>query len=305
MIHVFGTICLDRVLRVPAFPRIGGYVEIEEELLLLGGEAANTANALKAWGAQLILTGNSLGSGVIEEQLVRLMQERGLPLDNLRLGTPGGDAKPPVCDIYVTPDGERTMFGRGFSDMDPAVDPESVPLQPGEWFTAEPNMGRAARAVAARAAEAGMKTYLMDFIRENEPIAEGSFWQASTDWAGSRNDTNTNLDWVRRWSDRYGCFTILTDGANGFVAGSPARPPRHFPAFPAPLIVDTTGGGDLFRAGMLYGLDQGWSVEKCLRTAAASGALACGTLGATTSVPKLSEIEALIAAYPQIAAEYA
>ena len=55
MIVVFGTVCLDRIMQVASLPPEGGYVEIERELLMLGGEAANTALALQTWGAQIEL----------------------------------------------------------------------------------------------------------------------------------------------------------------------------------------------------------------------------------------------------------
>lgn len=49
MVVVFGTVCLDRILRVARLPGHGGYVEIDDEVLMLGGEAANTALALQTW----------------------------------------------------------------------------------------------------------------------------------------------------------------------------------------------------------------------------------------------------------------
>lgn len=63
MIVVFGTVCLDKVRRVPALPRKGGYVEIESETSYLGGEAANTAVMLARWRADVVLAGNSIGAG--------------------------------------------------------------------------------------------------------------------------------------------------------------------------------------------------------------------------------------------------
>jgi sugar/nucleoside kinase (ribokinase family) len=301
MIHVFGTICIDRVRRVPALPSPGGYVEIESEVDMLGGEAANTANALRTWGFPVLLSGNSLGSGREAGVLRELLSAKGLTLEQcgrLRRG------RTPVCDIYVTPDGERTMFGKGFSDMRRTVNPAAIPLSRGEWFTAEPNMGDVAREVSRRALEAGMKVYLMDFVRDDDPIAEGSFWQSSTDWAGTRNNTQKNVQWVKKWVDRHGCFTILSDGPNGFVAGSPDMPARAYPPFPAPTIVDTTGAGDLFRAGMLYGLQNDWPIAQCLQFASAAGCLKCRVLGATGEVPTVEEIQRHIADHSHVSDHY-
>jgi sugar/nucleoside kinase (ribokinase family) len=58
-------------------------------------------------------------------------------------------------------------------------------------------------------------------------------------------------------------------------------------------VVDTTSAGDLFHAGCLYGLLQGWSAERSLRFAAAAAALACGVLGGRTSVPRLDAVRVL------------
>ncbi|HWA82203.1 MAG TPA: carbohydrate kinase family protein, partial [Fimbriimonadaceae bacterium] len=77
------------------------------------------------------------------------------------------------------------------------------------------------------------------------------------------------------------------------VFGSPEIAPTHIPAYSNDRVVDPTGSGDIFRAAMLYGLDSGWEIERCLRFASAAGSLACNYLGATAKVPTREEIEAL------------
>jgi len=300
MVVVFGTVCLDRIRRVPAMPAVGGYVEIESEVDLLGGEAANTALCLAAWGVPFALFANPLGADLEGERLIQLIEQKDLPLDGFHRTAP----RTPLCDIYVTPDGERTMVGTGFSEMGKHVSLDGLPLIPGEWFTAEPNFGPKARTAARKAIDAGMKTYLMDFIQEDDPVAEGSFWQSSTDWAGTKGDLPATLDWAKRWSGRFGCHTIVTDGPEGFVYSSPSSMGAIFPAFPCPRVLDSTGAGDTFRAGMLYGLEFGKPLHECLAHAAAAGCLACGYLGATSETPQLADVEALIKKNPDIVQFY-
>jgi sugar/nucleoside kinase (ribokinase family) len=299
---VFGTLCLDRLRRIPQLPGVGGYVEIEQESVHLGGEAANTAHALHAWGDPFVLTGNALGDDASGQQLRALMAAKGLA--STVAGTPPPLVRTPVCDVYLTPDGERTMFGLGFAAMEPTLSEDSLPLKPGAWFTAEPNMEHASRQAVRMAQTAGMRTYVMDFIRADDPITKDTVWQCSTDWAGHRNNVQRNLVWVQEFVDRHGCLAILSDGPNGLVAGSPDLPVRAYPPFPAPSVVDTTGAGDLFRAGMLHGLTRNWPLGRCLVFASAAGCLKCAYLGATTRVPTIEEIEAHIAAYPEIAKQY-
>jgi sugar/nucleoside kinase (ribokinase family) len=156
-------------------------------------------------------------------------------------------------------------------------------------------MLQSARSSLLLAHQAGMRIYTMDMVKEADPVPPGCYWQSSTDWAGVRGGAASNLAWLRAFVEKHDCFAILTDGAHGFVAGSRDFGIRHYAAFQVDRpAVDSTGAGDLFRAGMLFGLDQGWTIEHCLRFASAAGCFACRTLGATAQVPGVQEIEALV-----------
>lgn len=295
---------MDRLRRVASLPVAGGYVEIEDEQQLLGGEAANTANALSAWGDPVILAGNPLGISEDANLIRESLAARGLPLLEMAKTADNQATVTPVCDIYVTPDGDRTMFGRGFSSLEHHLNLDAMPWDGANWFTVEPNMEKASRQAARMAHARGLKLYLMDFIRPEDPISEGSFWQSSTDWAGHRHNVQRNVRWVRELVEQFGCFAVLSDGPNGFVAGSPSLPVQAYPPYPASIVVDTTGAGDLFRAGMLHGLDKGWEISDCLRFASAAGCLKCRTFGATTDVPTVNEIQRHIAENPEVSRQY-
>jgi len=58
--------------------------------------------------------------------------------------------------------------------------------------------------------------------------------------------------------------------------------------------VDTTGAGDVFRAGFIYALLRGDPPAALLRFAAAAGALSCTREGALGSGPTLEEVETLL-----------
>jgi sugar/nucleoside kinase (ribokinase family) len=60
------------------------------------------------------------------------------------------------------------------------------------------------------------------------------------------------------------------------------------PALPV-HVVDTTGAGDSFDAGFLYGYLHGWPLERSLRLACACGALSTRCAGGTDEQPTLSE----------------
>ncbi len=54
---------------------------------------------------------------------------------------------------------------------------------------------------------------------------------------------------------------------------------------------DTTGAGDAFQAGYIYGLLQCWPIAQRLRWASAVAALKCKGLGARSTLPSVNEVE--------------
>ncbi len=63
------------------------------------------------------------------------------------------------------------------------------------------------------------------------------------------------------------------------------------PALPVPGgCRDTTGAGDAFHAGFLYGMIQGEEIEGCMTLGSAVAALKCRALGARTALPFAAEL---------------
>lgn len=307
MILVYGTICLDRVRRIERFPEPGGYAEVASEHDFGGGEALNTALALAKWGVPVTLVGNPI-KGDPAGDLVRAALS-GVGLEPVWLGVEGnGEGPTPTCDVYVADDSTRTMFGRGFRGIEGRVElaelERALSATGPEWFTADPNHGPSAREAARRADAAGCRLYLQDFVRADDPVPSGSVWQSSTDWVGEKGNSSGNAAWLAAWTSKRDCFGVLSDGAEGFVAGGLGLPIRQHSAFPCPELVDATGAGDIFRAGMLLGLFRGWDWGGCLRFAAAAGCLNCRGLGGNSAIPSEAEVEALIAAHPESAHSY-
>ena len=300
MTVVYGTMCLDVTYRLPSLPPKGGYVEMLSEHAALGGEAANTAAAIRRWGGEAVLVGNPIGRGDQADRLAGMLADSGLE-DAIY---PAGDFSAPVCHIMVTPDGERTMFGRGFAEMETRGDPSLAPMRAGDWFTADPNHGVLARQALRMAHERGMKVYALDFVRDDDEFPRGCFWQSSTSWVGKIGDRDGNARWLESWVARRGCTAVLTDGADGFLFGDPVKGVRHFPAWPVEGVVDSTGAGDVFRAGMLFGLDQDWPLLECLKFASAAAALSTRAVGAIAGITDRAKVEGLITEHPDLAEVY-
>ena len=61
-------------------------------------------------------------------------------------------------------------------------------------------------------------------------------------------------------------------------------------------VVDTTGAGDSFDAGFLYGVLAGWPLRDALDLGVACGSLSCTGIGGTAAQPTLEQARAALAA---------
>jgi sulfofructose kinase len=90
---------------------------------------------------------------------------------------------------------------------------------------------------------------------------------------------------LRKYCSGFLAVTLGAQGAMAVVGDECLR----FPAYKI-HAVDTTGAGDIFHGGFIYGLLQNWSLERIMSFANAAAGLNCTHLGARSGIPPLSEI---------------
>jgi sugar/nucleoside kinase (ribokinase family) len=99
---------------------------------------------------------------------------------------------------------------------------------------------------------------------------------------------------LRGMHARYKCkLTAATLGQDGVMAWDGSQLLLRS-AFRVP-VVDTTGAGDIFHAGFIYGLLQGWPLERQLDFACAAAALNCMASGARGGIETVAAIEETMA----------
>ena len=287
---VYGTVCLDLLWRVECLPPAGGYVEILEEKRAIGGEAANTAIALARWGVKTGLVGNPIGVD-FDGMLLRQLFDADVPelsLDNLQFS---GAVQTPYCVCISTPDGQRTMFGHRFENL------VCTPLTPGmhgRWFTVEPNAYESGIVAAEEAARRGAKVVAMDYAREARVNRVASLVLTSSEHVGRALSIGELAEFACSVRDEYGVPVIVTVGERGCIVatvGPDGNDILRIPAFTAPTVVDSTGSGDIFRAGVIFGLNRGDNLVDAIRFAAAAASLNCTQMGGWGGVRSVVEIE--------------
>jgi sulfofructose kinase len=294
-----GANSVDFVTVVPAFPRPEGWhskMRIRRHLVSPGGQAATTTAACAKFGLRAKYIG-AIGS---DENGARVRDA----LDRLGLGGSGlvqQDARNQYAVIVIDEQtGERAVLW----DRDEALRlrPQDVPLE--EIGLARllhvDDVDQEASIRAARHARSLGLPVTSDLDRMTDrteelvrAVSHPIFADGLPEQLTGERDHERAL---RRLRMRHDGLLAVTVGHQGAVALDGDR----FLVSPGFAVnaADTTGSGDVFRAGFIYGLLHGWPTDRVLRMANAAAAVACTRVGAMSGIPTLGEALAL-AAFPE------
>jgi sulfofructose kinase len=283
----------DTLIHLSTYPALGSKVEYRRATVLPGGQVATTVVACAHWGLQTRYVGK-LG----EDDAARL--HRGefarAGVETQIVTVPGGASAQSL--ILVDGTGERTVLNRR---------DDRLALQPGELDRESIVNARAlhvdgydtaAATVAAGWARAAGVPVVAD-LDETYPGVEEllekiDYLIVSRDFPG-RLTGEANLEKaLRQMHRRYRCrITAATLGPEGVLAWD-GKEFHHTPAYDVP-VVDTTGAGDIFHAGFIYGLLQDWPLDRQLDFACAAAALNCMGVGARGGIQTVEAIAELMA----------
>lgn len=289
----YGTIGLDYILRVPYWPtpERGAHTPGEEEHL--GGKAANTAAFLAAWGLRVALSGSMLGDDAVGDRVVAHLG--GFPGLSTHYLDRAAGRHSMYCRILVNPAGERTIIGVGVDEVI-TTPPTAEMIADARVLTLD-LFGGPERVEAARlAAGMGHPVVVGDVNRADHPVLPfASVALVSADEVGGHGDPAEAF--ARSALAAGAGAVIVTDGPRDVAIYEPGCEPA-FVSPPEVPVVDTTGAGDAFRAGVVYGLVKGWPLLRAAAMGAAAGSLKVGVAGAATRVPPLAEVLGLAEGLP-------
>jgi sugar/nucleoside kinase (ribokinase family) len=281
----------DTLIPLADYPARGSKMEYSNSSVLPGGQVATTVVACQTWGLRTRYVGK-LGDDhaacLHREAFDRAGVEARL------ITVPGGVS--PQSLILVDGGGERTVLCRR---------DESMALQPAElkreWIVnarllhVDGHETAAATQAASWAHEAGiLVTADLDetYPGVDDLIANVDYLIVSKDFSCKlMQDTNLESA-LRRMQARYNCkLSAATLGEEGVLAWD-GRKFYRSAAYKVP-VVDTTGAGDIFRAGFIYGLLQEWPLDRLLDFSCAAAAMNCMAAGARGGIKTVEAVENL------------
>jgi len=281
----------DTVIPVEKFPEPGAKVEYSRRTVLPGGQVATTVVACQTWGLRTRYVGK-LG----DDDAARLHKDafRRVGAEAQIVTVPGSHSLHNV--ILIDARGERTVICQRNDQM---------VLQPAElrreWITSarvlhvDGHDTAAATLAASWAREAGIPVVadLDDTYPGIEDlVANIDYLIVSEDFSCRLMDESNLERALRLMQSRYGCrLSAATLGENGVLAWDGSQL-IHSAAYRVP-VVDTTGAGDIFRAGFIYGLLHDWPLDRRLDFSCAAAAMNCMAQGARGGIKPVADIENL------------
>ena len=287
-----GLNAMDTLIPLACFPTPGSKTAFRTAHMMPGGQVASTVVACQQWGLRTRYVGK-LG----DDDAARLHREAFVRAGvQARLVTVDGCASPQSL-IMVDQQGERTILCR--TDDRLTLLPSDLDR---DWIIGARALhvdghDTAAATLAARWARAAGIPVIAD-LDEIYPEVEAllgliDYLIVSRDFP-CRLMLEDDLEVaLRRMQSRYGCLlTAATLGERGVLAWDGRS--FHSSAAYRVAVEDTTGAGDIFHAGFIYGLLQQWPLARQLDFACAAAALNCTAAGARGGIAPVAEIEHLI-----------
>src|ERR1041385_9265714 len=267
---------IDEAQAAGIYDAMGPAVEVS------GGSAANTIVGCASLGARAAFVGK-VKDDELGQVFAHDIRAAGVAFD-----TPPAFEGPSTarCYVLVSPDGERTMntYLGAAQDLHPRdIDPEAIAASAItylEGYLWDPKHAKDAFLKAAATAHEAKRmvaltlsdAFCVDRWRDEflGLVRDGTVDLLFANEAELRSlyqtaDFDTALAALRREAR----LAVVTRSEHGCVVAARDKV-LAVPASPVERVVDTTGAGDLFAAGFLYGLSQGAGHER----AASLGALA-------------------------------
>jgi len=281
---------VDFLCVVPEFPSLNSKMRISQFSKQGGGQVATAMVALSRWGVRTKYIGK-IGGDELGQFSLTSLREEGVDISSVTL-------EPSATNQYAMilvdgPSGERTILwdrDERLMYREGELRKENVCL--GKILHLDGHDIRAAIQCARWAKEEGIPTVIdLDKVEPLtfELIRQIDFVVTSARFASlftGISDRGKALIELQNHTSGFLCATLGNEGAMALVEGKIL----HVEGFKV-KAVDTTGAGDVFHAGFIYGLLKNWEVREVLRFANAAAALKCQDLGGRKGIPTLEKIQ--------------
>jgi sulfofructose kinase len=283
-----GQCCLDYIGKIASYPPPDTKCEFSDMVMQGGGPVATALVALSRWGVSCAF------AGVIGDDRFGAMIKSSL--DDERMDTSGilvrNGFESQFAFIVAEPNvGRRTIFWRRPTGA--SLTPDEIDyhiLRNAKVFHTDGIFIEASLAACKAAKKAGVQVVVdAGSLREGmlEIARLSDYFLASATFAKALVGEDKPLDACIKLAELGPKVVCVTLGPKGYIALDRGRIIER-PAYRVESV-DTTGCGDVFHAGFIYGLLEKWNIDKCFDFAAWVGAMVSLRLGGRAGIPTLED----------------
>ncbi|MCU1290346.1 MAG: hypothetical protein JWN60_2575 [Acidobacteria bacterium] len=288
----FGTNAVDYLIQVPEYPAYNSKIELDNYVQMAGGEIASTMVGLRRLERKTAYIGR-FGMDAAGEFGLRTLIDENVNVEHAERIE---GAQTQIAFIIIDArTGERTVIWKRDDKLSYA--PAEVPTEIAgrtKIFHATPHDAAACARFAKEAKQNGAVISIdidniFEGLQEMLPLVD--IFISSAEFPERLVGISDRKKALREIKARYGCpvagmtlgekGSLILCGDNFIETGGYAVPGG---------CKDTTGAGDAFRVGFLFGLLKGESVETAAKMANAVAALKCRAVGARTALPDENEL---------------
>jgi len=284
---------VDFLSVVPEFPALDSKMKILRFSKQGGGQVATAMVALSRWGVKTKYIGKVGGDELGHFSLHSIRQE-GVDVSSITV-EPNATNQFAMIIVDAMTGGRTILWDRDERLMYREGELREEEICSGKLLHLDGHDIQAAIQSAKWAKEEGIPTVIdLDKIEPLTPelirgidfiITSSRF---STLFTGIVDREKALME-LQKQTPGFLCATLGPEGAIALVDGEMLRV-KGFEV----RTVDTTGAGDVFHAGFIYGLLQNWEVTEILRFANGVAALKCRDLGGRRGIPSLEEAQRFI-----------
>lgn len=284
-----GQCSLDYLSLVDVYPKVNTKQEVLEWHEQGGGPVATALVALSRLGISCSFHGIT-GDDEAGRKIRQSLSDEGIDVKGL---VQREDSFSQVAFIAVEKNSaRRTIFWRRPSGK--ALQPDELGddfLSGSDYLLVDGLMMDATLAAVKRAKEMNIPVLLdagsarpgmfelagyCDYVVASEVFAEGLGWKLTSQA-------------LLKHSKALGTRALtITLGERGSITVADKRIIR-MPAYKVEAV-DTTGAGDVFHGGYIFGLLHGWDLQRVVRFASAVAAIKCRQMGGRAGIPRLDEV---------------
>lgn len=274
------------------YPAADTYQEIKTSYQLPGGETFNAAIVLSKLGLNVKIDGPYTGHKT-NDILLDFGLRYGIDTSLFHYD-PQFDG---IQDLVLVDNETRTVFGQFikhlFGGEKKWNKPDRTAIDAASIISIDPFFGNESELAASIAVELGKPYVTIDCPPESDIFKSAHATVISNEFIQREYKELPVEDLFKRYTDVGTGLVVFTFGSKEIMYGRSADEIHKLQPFKVD-VVNTLGAGDTFRAGLIYGLLNGFDDHAMVKFSAAVAASVCTRFPMALNPPSLDEINAIM-----------